>query len=83
MFKLTILLFLIYSVSVCVADFYTDACLASIRKLAEKDKCLSSRLAVKVQKAKTQTESLFFPTVITSKCKKKFIISSLNYLIKN
>ena len=50
------------------ASVYSQQCFDYIKKLAEKDKCLASRIDVKRMAAQTQTKEMFVTTVRNSKC---------------
>lgn len=51
-----------------ITSVYSQQCFEFVKKLAEKDKCLASRVDVKRNAAQTQTKEMFFTTVTGSKC---------------
>ena len=51
-----------------VSTIRCQTCFDSIKKLAEKDKCLSSRADVKIANAKAHTKETYFNKVVASRC---------------
>jgi hypothetical protein len=61
---------LIYFFLLATALKYSQPeCIDEIKKLAKRDKCLSSRADLKRLYAKTETKEMFVTKIITSKCK--------------